>query len=112
MFLPDVNVLIYAHRTDSCDDHPGYAQWLTDLATSYEPFSLSPLALAGLVRIGKVLGVVLVKQRSLRITFVAALMNLNCFLSATDVRPQLLIFFSLGPADVVDTSAYSNGFIH
>jgi len=51
MFLPDVNVLIYAHRTDSCDDHAAYAQWLTDLATGYEPFALSPLALAGLVRI-------------------------------------------------------------
>lgn len=51
MFLPDVNVLIYAHRTDSCDDHAAYAQWLTDLATSYEPFALSSLTLAGLARI-------------------------------------------------------------
>jgi len=51
MFLPDVNVLIYAHRTDSCDDHAAYAQWLTDLATGYEPFALSALTLAGLVRI-------------------------------------------------------------
>ncbi len=51
MFLPDVNVLIYAHRTDSCDDHAAYAQWLTNLATGYEPFALSTLTLAGLVRI-------------------------------------------------------------
>ena len=41
MYVPDVNVLIYAHRTDSCDDHEAYAQWLTALATGYEPFALS-----------------------------------------------------------------------
>jgi len=51
MFLPDVNVLIYAHRTDACDDHAAYAGWLTALATGYEPFALSSLALAGVVRI-------------------------------------------------------------
>ena len=51
MFLPDVNVLIYAHRTDSCADHPAYARWLTDLATGYEPFAVSSLAIAGVVRI-------------------------------------------------------------
>lgn len=51
MLLPDVNVLIYAHRRDSSDDHPRYAEWLTDLATGPEPFALSVLALCGLVRI-------------------------------------------------------------
>ena len=51
MFLPDVNVLIYAHRTDSCDDHAAYSEWLTNLATGYEPFALSSLALIGVVRI-------------------------------------------------------------
>ncbi len=51
MFLPDVNVLIYAHRSDSCADHAAYAEWLTGLATGYEPFALSSLALAGVVRI-------------------------------------------------------------
>jgi toxin-antitoxin system PIN domain toxin len=51
MLLPDVNVLIYAHRTDSCSDHDAYARWLTELATALEPFALSSLALAGLVRI-------------------------------------------------------------
>lgn len=51
MLLPDVNVLIYAHRRDSSPDHPRYAAWLIDLATSPEPFALSVLALAGLVRI-------------------------------------------------------------
>jgi toxin-antitoxin system PIN domain toxin len=51
MFLPDVNVLIYAHRTDSCADHAAYAEWLTGLAIGHEPFALSSLALAGIVRI-------------------------------------------------------------
>jgi len=51
MFVPDVNVLIYAHRSDSCDDHAAYARWLTDLATGFEPFALSSLALSGVVRI-------------------------------------------------------------
>jgi hypothetical protein len=51
MLLPDVNVLIYAHREDSTPEHPAYAAWLTNLATGDEPFALSVLALAGLVRI-------------------------------------------------------------
>ena len=51
MDLPDVNVLIYAHRSDSCDDHEAYARWLTARATGFEPFALSSLALSGLVRI-------------------------------------------------------------
>lgn len=51
MLLPDVNVLVYAHREDSSPDHPRYAQWLTELATGPEPFALSVLSLAGLVRI-------------------------------------------------------------
>jgi hypothetical protein len=51
MLLPDVNVLIYAHRTDSCDDHAAYAEWLTCVATGHEPFALSSLALGGVVRI-------------------------------------------------------------
>lgn len=51
MLLPDVNVLIYAHREDSTPDHTLYADWLSDLATGREPFALSVLSLAGLVRI-------------------------------------------------------------
>ena len=51
MLLPDVNVLIYAHRKDSTLDHPRYAEWLTQLATGPQPFALSVLTLAGLVRI-------------------------------------------------------------
>jgi hypothetical protein len=51
MLLPDVNVLIYAHREDSCSDHARYAEWLVRLATGPEPFALSVLALAGVARI-------------------------------------------------------------
>ena len=51
MLLPDVNVLIYAHREDSTPEHDRYAAWLTRLATGPEPFALSVLVLAGLVRI-------------------------------------------------------------
>ncbi len=51
MLLPDVNVLVYAHREDSTDDHGRYAEWVTRLATGPEPFALSVLALAGLARI-------------------------------------------------------------
>jgi toxin-antitoxin system PIN domain toxin len=51
MLVPDVNVLIYAHREDSTSDHPRYVEWLTALAMGREPFALSVLALAGVVRI-------------------------------------------------------------
>ncbi len=51
MLLPDVNVLIYAHRQDSTPDHRRYADWVIGLASGPEPFALSVLALSGLVRI-------------------------------------------------------------
>jgi toxin-antitoxin system PIN domain toxin len=51
MLLPDVSVLVYAHRRDATDEHARYAAWLTGLATGPEPFALSALALGGLVRI-------------------------------------------------------------
>lgn len=51
MRMLDVNVLIYAHRTDAHPEHEAYARWITGLATQAEPFALSSLALSGLVRI-------------------------------------------------------------
>ena len=51
MLLPDVNVLIYAHRRDSTPEHSRYAAWLKRLATGPEPFAVSVLALTGLLRI-------------------------------------------------------------
>jgi toxin-antitoxin system PIN domain toxin len=50
VLLPDVNVLIYAHRAES-PDHDRYAQWLKDLATGKEPFGLSELGGSAFVRI-------------------------------------------------------------
>ena len=51
MLLPDVNVLVYAHRRDSIPSHPEYAAWLTGLASGPEPFALSVLVMSGFVRI-------------------------------------------------------------
>jgi toxin-antitoxin system PIN domain toxin len=48
--MPDVNVLIYAHREESAQ-HERYAEWLTELCTGTEPFALSELVLQGFLRI-------------------------------------------------------------
>lgn len=50
MQLPDVNVLIYAHREDA-PEHNRYAAWLKRLVNGPEPFALSPVILSGFVRI-------------------------------------------------------------
>lgn len=50
MLLPDVNVLIYAHRLES-PEHARYAEWLRGLAGSPEPFAVSELGASGFVRI-------------------------------------------------------------
>jgi len=50
VILPDVNVLIYAFRSDSpC--HQLCNSWLTRTIASDAPFGLSPLACSALVRI-------------------------------------------------------------
>ena len=57
MQLPDVNVLIYAHREDA-PEHPRYAAWLRALADGDEPFAVAEIVLAGFLRIvtnGKIL---------------------------------------------------------
>ena len=51
MRMPDVNVLIYAHRADAHAEHATFGRWLTELATAREPFALSPVVLSGVVRI-------------------------------------------------------------
>ncbi|MGH9174459.1 MAG: TA system VapC family ribonuclease toxin [Vicinamibacterales bacterium] len=50
MQLPDVNVLIYAHREDA-SEHERYAAWLQALTASDEPFALSDVVLSGFLRI-------------------------------------------------------------
>ena len=46
MDLPDVNVLIYAHREDA-PEHDKCAGWLTSLADGAAPFALSSVTLGG-----------------------------------------------------------------
>jgi toxin-antitoxin system PIN domain toxin len=50
MQLPDVNVLIYAHREDA-PEHERYAEWLRNLTAAAAPFALSDVVLSGFLRI-------------------------------------------------------------
>ena len=50
MDLPDVNVLIYAHREDAPEHHK-CAAWLTRTVDSVAPFALSSVTLGGFLRI-------------------------------------------------------------
>ena len=50
MQLPDVDVLIYAHRED-VPEHHRYAAWLRALAEADEPFALAEIVLASFLRI-------------------------------------------------------------
>jgi toxin-antitoxin system PIN domain toxin len=50
MLMPDVNILVYAHREEEkC--HEAYAKWLKTLIDGAEPFALSVLVAVGFVRI-------------------------------------------------------------
>ena len=48
--MPDVNILIFAHREESAD-HARYADWLTSMATGIEPFALSERVLQTFIQI-------------------------------------------------------------
>ena len=50
MILPDVNVLLYAHRREA-PEHAAYADWLRAIAQGREPFALSDLVCSAVVRI-------------------------------------------------------------
>ena len=50
MLLPDLNVLVFAHRSES-PEHTRYAQWLRDLAVGPAPYAVSELGLSGFVRV-------------------------------------------------------------
>ena len=50
MRMPDINILVYAHREES-PSHIRYARWLTEVATGPEPFALSELCLHGFLRV-------------------------------------------------------------
>ncbi len=50
MLLPDVNILVYAHREDTAL-HTQSLQWLETLINSDEAFAISELVLSGFLRI-------------------------------------------------------------
>ena len=50
MVLPDVNVLVYAHREDA-PHHDAYLEWLQAVVNADEAFALSEFVLSGFVRV-------------------------------------------------------------
>ncbi len=50
MILPDVNVLLYAFRTDS-EQHRGCRRWLEGVINGHTTYGLSPQVLSGVLRI-------------------------------------------------------------
>lgn len=50
MVLPDVNVLVYAHRRDA-SRHENYAAWLDEILRSDAAFGVSDIVLSGFLRI-------------------------------------------------------------
>lgn len=50
LILPDVNVLVYAHREDAAN-HVAYRRWLEDVVNGDESFGISELVLSGFVRV-------------------------------------------------------------
>lgn len=50
MVLPDVNVLVYAHRVDS-SHHGACLAWLEGVVNGDESFGLSDLVLSGFIRV-------------------------------------------------------------
>ena len=50
MVLPDVNVLVYAHRSDSAL-HDACRTWLENVLASDEAYGISELVLSGFIRV-------------------------------------------------------------
>jgi toxin-antitoxin system PIN domain toxin len=50
MLMPDVNILVYAHREDE-RTHAPYRQWLERTVDAVQPFALSVLVAVGFVRV-------------------------------------------------------------
>jgi toxin-antitoxin system PIN domain toxin len=50
LILPDVNVLIYAHREDAAD-HGRFREWLEAVIAGPEPFGIADLVLSGFLRV-------------------------------------------------------------
>jgi hypothetical protein len=50
LILPDVNILVYAHREDA-KDHAGFHEWLRAVLGSEQAYGMSELVLSSFVRI-------------------------------------------------------------
>ena len=50
MILPDVNVLVYAHRADA-PNHTAYRSWLEGILNNQAAYGVSDLVLSGFLRI-------------------------------------------------------------
>ena len=50
MILPDVNVLIYAHRRDA-PEHAAYRDWLEDVLNGDATYAVSDVILSGFIRV-------------------------------------------------------------
>jgi toxin-antitoxin system PIN domain toxin len=50
MILPDVNVLVYAHREDA-PNHAAYRAWLESVVNSDQAYGMSDLVLSGFLRV-------------------------------------------------------------
>jgi toxin-antitoxin system PIN domain toxin len=50
MLLPDVNVLVYAHRQDG-PEYPLYRPWLQELVSADAAFGMADIVLGGFLRI-------------------------------------------------------------
>ena len=50
MILTDVNVLVYAHRSDAAG-HSAYREWLEELINSDQSYGYSDLVLSGFLRV-------------------------------------------------------------
>jgi uncharacterized protein len=50
MLMPDVNVIVYAHRADE-KHHAAYKTWLEELVNGPQPFALSVLVAVAFVRV-------------------------------------------------------------
>jgi toxin-antitoxin system PIN domain toxin len=50
LILPDVNVLLYAFRSDATD-HAAYWRWLEEILNGDEAYGMSPQVLASVIRL-------------------------------------------------------------
>lgn len=50
MILPDINVLVYAHRADA-PNHTAYRRWLEDILNSDQSYGMADIVLSGFLRI-------------------------------------------------------------